>query len=111
MFDVTAIIDDDDKLLFDEVGIFDSGSGKWYPTLFELEQAYYEAQMYAPGDLPNPPVIEPLKIEPLKMCFTPTPVNIIGQMSYITPTLTQRLDGTWATSYGNSPIPIFDTEF
>ena len=121
MIDVAAIIDDDGNLLFDEttgsssfdneLGIYDSLTGKYYRTLFDLEEAFYESKMYAAGDLPNPPDIKPLKFEPVKMCYTPTTVNIVGLMSSVTPTFYQRLDGTWTTTFNNAPIPIYDLEF
>lgn len=121
MSHITAIVTTDGNLLFnestgsshfnDEYVLFDTDSGKYYRTLFDLEQAFYESKIYSPGSPPDPPVIESLNFEPLKMCYTPTPVNIIGQMSSIVPTLTQRLDGTWATTFTTTPTNIYDLEF
>lgn len=86
-----------------ELGIYDSLTGKYYKTLFDLEEAFYESNMYVPGSLPDPPVIEPLRLEPLQMAFTPTEMDMDVLMKSVTPTFTQRVD--WVTIVGYNVVP------
>ena len=89
-----------------ELGIYDSLTGKHYRTLFDLEEAFYESKMYAAGDLPDPPVIGPMKFEPLQMAFKPAEMDMDSLLASVTPTFTQRVDGVYIVGYNVVPNPI-----
>ena len=93
-------------MLDDDCVVFDSITGKCYPTLFDLEQAFWESKMYAPGDLPDPPVEDkPASFVPTPMVFKPTEMDIDSLMEDITPTFTQRVDGVWIVGFNSMPTP------
>ena len=89
-----------------ELGIYDILTGKYYRTLFDLEEAFYESNMYVPGSLPDPPVIEPLRLEPLQMAFNPTEMDMDSLLASVTPTFTQRVDGVYIVGYNVVPNPM-----
>ena len=61
--------------LDDEYVIYDSDSGKYYRTTFDLEQAFWASKYYESGSPPDPiEVVESLPFTPTPMVFKPCEV-------------------------------------
>mgnify|MGYP006286672013 CR=1 FL=1 len=100
MSHIGSILYDDDCI------VFDSGSGKCYPTLFDLEQDFWLSKIYQSGDLPDPPDIEQSSVfTPIPMTFKPAEMDMDTLIEDITPTWTQRVDGVWIVGFNSMPTP------
>ena len=92
------------SVLDDDCVIFDSSSGKCYNTLFDLEQAFWDAKIYQSGDLPDPPdEIKSVMFKSTPIAFKTSEMDIDSLMEDVTPTWTQRLDGVFITGFNTMP--------
>lgn len=70
-----------------EFTVYDSSTGKWYRTYFDLEMAFWASKYYSSGSLPDVK-IEPTKpFKPLEPTFEVYKVPLVGidinyQMNY-----------------------------
>ena len=88
---------------------YDTDSGKWYRTLFDLEQAFYESNFY---DVPSIDTIPTFKdnnfsFTPLSIAFTVTDMNM-KLLSDWQPKIVGTLDGRIKAEISNISGPDFD---
>mgnify|MGYP006279331931 CR=1 FL=1 len=95
-------------MLNDDCVVFDSLTGKCYPTLFDLEQVYWTA-MYedhgSPPDPPDPDENKPAPFVPTPMAFKVTEMDMDSLLEDIIPVWTQRVDGVWIVGVNVMPTP------
>ena len=89
----------------DDLNFYDTDSGKWYRSTFDIEQAFYASNFYFVPEIDGIPEYEDLslKFEPLQMTFKPGQVDVDGLMKSITPILAQRVDGVTLVAYQTMP--------
>ena len=96
------------SLFDDDYVVFDSLTGKYYPTLFDLEQAYWETIREGGGSPPDPigeDMNKPAVFVPVPMVFKPTEMDMDSLLEDIIPVWTQRVDGVWIVGVNVMPTP------
>ena len=92
----------------DDFIIYDTDSGKWFRSLFDLEQSFWASKFYElSSDITPMEAAEGEQIfptfQPVSMAFTSGQVDIVGMMKSVTPILAQRVDGVELVAYQTMP--------
>lgn len=113
---VTAIHTKDGNLLFNEATgsdnvhsryddkiYFDTDSGKWYRSVFDIEMSFWASKFYyAPfGSGTSDYDDNWPKYDPVQPCFKSQELDIVGLMKDVAPVLTLDNDWTVTVTYDN----------
>lgn len=82
--------------LYQEFTVYDSDSGKWYRTLFDLEMAFWASKYYSVDSLTLPKSLPRYEFKQIQFCFDDYEIQLVGidkdyQMKYNT----QMLNKSW----------------
>ena len=96
------------SILDDDCVVFDSVTGKCYPTLFDLEEDYYvtlQEDHGSPPDPPDPELNKPAVFIPIPIAFKTPDMDMDSLLEDVIPVWTQRLDGVWIVGVNVMPTP------
>ena len=90
----------------DDLNFYDTDSGKWYRTVFDIEQAFWASRYYEIGAPPDPiPVDMSPDFALTPIAFTPTEMDM--DMLDTKPKMIGALDGTIKATWSHYYEPDF----
>ena len=89
----------------DDLNFYDTDTGKWYRSVFDIEQAFYASNFYFSPEIDSIPEYEDLSFnfETVEMTFKPREMDTDSLFASVTPTLQQRVDGVYIVGYNVMP--------
>ena len=114
-----SIITKDGNLLFnedtgsssfnklDDLNFYDTDSGKWYRSVFDIEQAFWASKFYYVPEIDGLSEYDDVIMEfkPVEMVYTPTEMDM--SLLETKPQLIGALDGTVKASWSHYYEPEF----